>query len=318
MPPRLVFSRLVTKYIDDEYGNLETGRKPEFKGDRWIRGGVCEGCIPGGALTPDPSLAFNGTWHYNTRHLEDPVRSVVLNFTGVSIEIFCILPNNPPNLVTATYDLSFMLDGQLVGKFTHSPDLESDFAYNQSVFSKRDLPLGTKPHSMEIKLDSNSTDAALLFDYAKYEIDDGIADIPPTTSSSLPTSPSSASSPGNDSSKERLATILGVIFGTILAIIVCILLVRLRRRRRQPDTSPEPILQPLPFPLVDRKNTPRRKAARDDHSRMGEPSSELPGNHGEDNRRSQNTDGNTVLQSESAPPPYDLVFAPANAMTQAL
>ncbi|EEB90656.1 hypothetical protein MPER_11108 [Moniliophthora perniciosa FA553] len=158
LSPGFVFGRLIAKYIDDEYGDLETGEKPEFKGGRWIRGGVCEGCAPG--VVP---------WHDNTRHTKDPIRSVAFNFTGISVEIFCILPNKHSDGVTVAYDISFVLDGQLVGHFTHSPDPKADFTYNKSVFSKDNLLPDTK-HTMEVTLDSNTTDTVLLFDYAKYEI----------------------------------------------------------------------------------------------------------------------------------------------------
>ncbi|ESK92342.1 hypothetical protein Moror_4627 [Moniliophthora roreri MCA 2997] len=250
LPPGPVSGRLVAKYIDDEYGDLETGEKPEFKGDRWIKGGVCEGCILGGALKPNPGFAFNGTWHDNTRHVEDPIRSIVFNFTGVSVEIFCILANRPPTQVTATYDLSFVLDGQPVGNFTHKPDSGEDFAYNQSVFSQRDLSSGTK-HTMEVNLDSNSTDALLLFDYAKYEIDDGIPDASPTSSSPIistpPTSTSSSSTSSDDASNERLSIILGVVLGTFTLSMI-ILLVWIWRRSRQPRNSLESGMPSVPVP----------------------------------------------------------------------
>ncbi|KAK7044169.1 hypothetical protein VNI00_007889 [Paramarasmius palmivorus] len=234
---RLVLGKLVTRYIDDFYGDSLTRERPEFYGDS-----------PGGALQPDPNLAFNGTWHDNTRHTGEQLRGVRFNFFGSSIEVFCILSNSPPTQVTATYNLSFLIDGQPAGpSFVHSPDQTNDFSYNQSVFSINDIP--NTSHTMELRMESNSTDAILLFDYAKYQFDDGISE-----SSSIAPTATSTGTPdaNNDSSDRRLAIILGVVLGTLVFAITGALLFWLRRRPRQrnqpppeslstsPSSSPEP------------------------------------------------------------------------------
>ncbi|KAI3613686.1 hypothetical protein WG66_013528 [Moniliophthora roreri] len=201
--PEPVFSRLITRYIDNEYGDLATGEGPEYIGTGWIHGGNCTDCTRDGMLQPDPKQVFSGTWHDNTRYRgAGPSLGIQFNFTGISLSIYCILPNSPPPLVSQ-YALSFILDGELVEHFTHSPDFTSNFLYNHTVFSTGNL--SNTSHTMEVRLDSETMDSVILFDYARYIFDDGFA-VPKATTSNLP--PTDSPSDNGGISKKAMATII--------------------------------------------------------------------------------------------------------------
>ncbi|KAL0571442.1 hypothetical protein V5O48_010532 [Marasmius crinis-equi] len=157
----LVGAVLQTRTIDDQPRD-QRGIKPTFSGS-WNEGPACKGC----SLQPDPRLAFGGTWKDTTHHATNEPVSMQINFTGIAIELFCIVPNSPKSGVTAAYDLTFTLDGEPAGKpFAHTPDYKNDFTYNVSVFSMGGLDNIT--HTVVMKADSKKVDSAILFDFAQY------------------------------------------------------------------------------------------------------------------------------------------------------
>lgn len=75
--------------IDDTYGDSVTGAKPSYSSDGedcWNQGPGCAACV----LQPDPSMAYNGTWHETTSNMcnnavsdqSSAGHSVSFNFTG--------------------------------------------------------------------------------------------------------------------------------------------------------------------------------------------------------------------------------------------
>ena len=70
--------------IGDKYGDSMTGAVPIYNqnsGFGWIQGADCNGCS--GAAKPDPSQAFNGTWHDATWEPKDgSPRTIQVSFEG--------------------------------------------------------------------------------------------------------------------------------------------------------------------------------------------------------------------------------------------
>ncbi|KAF5390135.1 hypothetical protein D9757_003782 [Collybiopsis confluens] len=165
--PILVLSTVETRYIDDQLGDLITGAQPIYSPvTSWTQGATCSGC----GFHPDPKLAFNHTWHDTTHHTTDPVPTVSFSFAGISVEVFCILPNPTDPVLTSTYNLTFTLDGLPIDTvYTHTSDLSTDYYYNTSVL--RLDGLSQKSHTLTMSAASTVVNSTLQFDYATYMID---------------------------------------------------------------------------------------------------------------------------------------------------
>lgn len=89
--PEFWCTRAELRTIDDTYGDSVTGAKPVYSSggkDCWNQGPGCTACV----LQPDPSKAYNGTWHETTSNMCDNAESdqsstghsVSFNFTGMT------------------------------------------------------------------------------------------------------------------------------------------------------------------------------------------------------------------------------------------
>ncbi|EJD35734.1 hypothetical protein AURDEDRAFT_175184 [Auricularia subglabra TFB-10046 SS5] len=168
--PVLSSARVFNVTIDDTLGDERTGQKPRYTPPDWkarsVGGGPCPGCT----AQPDPTLAFGGTWHDKSTFIGNDPSTVLLNFSGTAIYVFCILPNGIGNTINRTR-LSFYVDGFTSpdGTFLHELDeTQGPYLYNQLVFSEQ-LPTGD--HSLVVanvpgvEVGSGSL---ILFDYAIY------------------------------------------------------------------------------------------------------------------------------------------------------
>ncbi|KAJ3882804.1 hypothetical protein F5051DRAFT_424650 [Lentinula edodes] len=151
-------------YIDDENGDPVSGIVPILSPPTgWTPGSICTDC----AFHLDPSKVFNGTWSDTTHYVYDPARTVQFNFTGTSLDVYCILPNPSDPVLTSTYNLTFSLDGQpLPQTFTHKSDLSNVYMYNTSVLSLEGLT--SISHVFTMLAASTVVNSSLLFDYARY------------------------------------------------------------------------------------------------------------------------------------------------------
>ncbi|KAJ6606198.1 hypothetical protein DFH09DRAFT_896246, partial [Mycena vulgaris] len=148
--------------IDDQSGDSVSGLRPTYRpAPFWSLNSSCDGCL----FHPDPSLAFNHTWHDSSQLPgHDPV-SVTLEFAGTAVYVFCIIPPITTNAVTS-YNLNFTLDGISRGTFSQSPTSSTEYVYNVSVLSLESL--SNKPHSLLISTDDSVDGSAFLFDYVVY------------------------------------------------------------------------------------------------------------------------------------------------------
>ncbi|KAE9385626.1 hypothetical protein BT96DRAFT_892021 [Gymnopus androsaceus JB14] len=153
------------RYIDDQYGDSVSGAIPTYEpSGEWQNGSTCTGC----AIRPDAKQAFLGSWHDSTYSVGEYLRSVQFNFTGTSLDVFCILPNLLNNDVITTYNLTFNLDNQtLLQTFEHESDYTNIFLYNYSVLSLSSLTPVHHTFTMLMTTGENSSNT-LQFDYARY------------------------------------------------------------------------------------------------------------------------------------------------------
>ncbi|KAI5116464.1 hypothetical protein M0805_006724 [Coniferiporia weirii] len=194
---RLELSRgiLVNRTIDDQLGDSVTGVLPTYGGNNWKQGATCTGCF----AQPDPSRAFQGTWHDATWTPGDPSEDIMtVNFAGSAVYVFIILANSVPFTTTLT-SLSFTLDGELDGSFVHAPTTSTDYEYNVTAYANDNL--ANAQHTLIMQTAGNNA-TLVLFDYVVYSVDDEapVTTSSPTSSPSPPPSPSSSSSSSFSSS----------------------------------------------------------------------------------------------------------------------
>ncbi|KAJ7885366.1 hypothetical protein B0H13DRAFT_1628309, partial [Mycena leptocephala] len=150
--------------IDDQFGDSVSGVLPSYSPfPVWNVGASCNTSC---AVHPDPTLAFNHTWHDNSQFPAGPPVSLSLDFVGIAIDVFCIIPPLVTNNTALRYNLSFDLDdGTHRGTYTYTPT-SSEFEYNVSVVSLPSLP--NKAHTLLISTNDPVHGSIFLFDYAVY------------------------------------------------------------------------------------------------------------------------------------------------------
>ncbi|KAI0722586.1 hypothetical protein C8Q76DRAFT_719274 [Earliella scabrosa] len=121
-------------------------------------------------MVADKSRAFEQTWHdttYEPRLYPDGV-SVQLSFTGTAVYVYSLIANDIPPTKTFM-NTSYIIDGETMGEYIHSPDASQDpVLYNVLVFHRTGLP--NSPHTL-IMSATGDTPSVILFDYALYTVD---------------------------------------------------------------------------------------------------------------------------------------------------
>lgn len=92
---------------------------------------------------------------------------------GNGIDVYCIIANYIPYVTTLT-NVSFTLDGKVVGNYAHTPSNEVLFQYNVPVYSSGSISNG--PHTLTMTTvgqpTANASDSShnslVIFDYAEY------------------------------------------------------------------------------------------------------------------------------------------------------
>ncbi|KIK65536.1 hypothetical protein GYMLUDRAFT_70639 [Collybiopsis luxurians FD-317 M1] len=168
-------TELVSRYIDDQLGDLVTEEMPAQQ-------------------------AFNRTWHYASQHGVDAPRMVTLNFEGIALDVYCIMPNpvNAPQTISS-YFLTFVLDGQL-------SDQSGSFQFNVSVLSLNNMIQDHHELAMTAIQGVNST---IMFDYARY-----------ISSTSSTSSASQSPSTGPPTAIIVDGVVSGSVFGSFVTLVV--------------------------------------------------------------------------------------------------
>ncbi|THV02510.1 hypothetical protein K435DRAFT_792499 [Dendrothele bispora CBS 962.96] len=160
---RSVLSVLLEGIIDDGFGDLFTGFVPIYEpNNSWQQGNMCGSCVH-----PSPANALGKTWHDTS---VTGSRSIVLQFTGISITIYCILVTGQFGL-TPNMDWTYTLDdGPDTSHTTPQPDESpiDDFIYNVPVLRLSNL--SNTNHTLILNANSSSSgQSVVLFDFAKYQ-----------------------------------------------------------------------------------------------------------------------------------------------------
>ncbi|KAJ7645056.1 hypothetical protein DFH06DRAFT_998917 [Mycena polygramma] len=147
-----------TATIDDEAGDSITGAQPVYSpANAFTLNSNCDGCT----VQADPGQAFDRSWHDSSQLPGGPAVSVTLSFTGIGIDVFCILANT-----IGQTDLAFTLDGSAQAPYSHTADpTVGDYVYNAQVFTVGGLAQAA--HELVVTT-NNPSGSLLLFDYARY------------------------------------------------------------------------------------------------------------------------------------------------------
>ncbi|KAK1232886.1 hypothetical protein PQX77_003954 [Marasmius sp. AFHP31] len=215
------FAKTVTRYIDDSYGDLVTGSKPEYHPtDSTVWQNQSCGTVQGCRIAFDTQKSYNGTYTAATYRSEMNTMGFSLSFQGTSIAVYFILANGDydPSTITRT-ECDFILDGLLEGSYAwDQPPNKTGPEYNVEVFRKEGLE--NRLHALKVETGTKTQDVYIAFDYATYTVEEPDENIDSRNGSNP--SPSKGVPTG---------TIVGSVIGGI-AFIVSALLVLLMCRKR--------------------------------------------------------------------------------------
>ncbi|KAJ7745276.1 hypothetical protein B0H16DRAFT_1462790 [Mycena metata] len=172
---------LVTTILDDAFAGDSQSSITYSPSNVWVLGSSTNH----GRIAPDPSQAFDSTWHDATddttaNHDGTTPLFMEVNFQGTGIDIRCMIANNladpsiPPFTGTKA-NYSFFVDNVPQNKdFLHEAGTTGDaFLYNTSVFATSGL--SAAPHTLKLLLNGGpevNGSVLLLFDYAIVTSDD--------------------------------------------------------------------------------------------------------------------------------------------------
>ncbi|KAK7468603.1 hypothetical protein VKT23_003107 [Stygiomarasmius scandens] len=227
---------LVNRTIDDTLPD-STGASITYLPDgAWNDGTSCERCT----AKPDSGQMSSGTWHDGTFYSKpggNDFPNQVLNastiFNGTSVYVFCALSRSKASPF-GNSDMTFYIDGQLVGIFLKPASGTDGFDYDVPVYVNESLSPGF--HKL------------VLQNGPFYSFDNGTE-----TGSSATASPTSDPSSQSGSSSSNI----GIIVGPVVAVSVVATLLGvcfLVRRRRLRNTARG--LLPPPRPQSSQAITP--------------------------------------------------------------
>ncbi|KAI0751044.1 hypothetical protein C8Q80DRAFT_1099664 [Daedaleopsis nitida] len=235
---RLVAAISRSVIIDDTYGDAATGALPVYAPSAsWIQGKPCAFDDSECFVNPDPKQAMNGTWHDSQGDSADtPPRTIDLSFEGNSIIVYCII-SEVDRVEIAVANMTFELDGDIVGTFFHDPDGSMDGAgnyrtkYEVAVYQNTSAPQGS--HTLRV---SSVGYSRMLFDYAEYttevELESSSAPAPQISGLNAPADDGGSHATGA-SARPKIALILGVVGGALALLAIGLLILLLLRRRRR-------------------------------------------------------------------------------------
>ncbi|OCH86687.1 hypothetical protein OBBRIDRAFT_211430 [Obba rivulosa] len=166
---RFTAAVLINITIDDTFGDAVTGQKFAYSpSDLWNTGQNCTVC----EARLDPSKVHNGTWHDSTffplgvvPNSNIPMNASV-SFVGTALYVFCVLAHTSSPLDGQT-DMTFTVDGRVVGTFAEQPNGSPSVDYGVPVFSIDNLSPG--PHQFTLTNGHvNGNTSLVLLDHVVY------------------------------------------------------------------------------------------------------------------------------------------------------
>ncbi|RDX56297.1 hypothetical protein OH76DRAFT_1318572, partial [Lentinus brumalis] len=161
---------LVNVTIDDTFGDPITRAQIVYDPPGvWKVGQSCTDCT----AQPDRSQLTNGTWHDGTFSAavengddSNQLLTAAVTFEGVAVYVYCVVTHSFKSPV-GNSDMSFFIDGNLVGNFVQPPTGDTTYEYNVPVYANDSLPPGT--HTIAIVNGvPNGNQSLTLLDYIVY------------------------------------------------------------------------------------------------------------------------------------------------------
>ena len=272
-----VSTKLVNITVDDTIGDPTTNSILTFSpSGKWSQGQGCPGCAVhtgNTSSTIDVSKVFDGTWHDTTYHpliAGDPEHLVSLSFTGSAVYAYNVIANQIPFVTTLT-NLTFQINGDLVGTYMHIPENTTNtFEYDVLVYANTSLPYGQHTFVMSA---GGSNDSLILFDRIVYTQDSNDSSVTPvpasnsagsiSPSSAAPLATSTAASGSSKSSPPIGAIVGGVVGGVISLAVALIVFLSLRARRQTNARRPPPAMEKMdPFAFGGAQRQPDQRKSR--------------------------------------------------------
>ncbi|EJD00599.1 uncharacterized protein FOMMEDRAFT_159347 [Fomitiporia mediterranea MF3/22] len=158
--------------IDDEFGDPMTGEQISYYPSTfWQQGADCGACTAQPTSTKE---VYMGTWHDTMFYPasanvpnsnQGQILGASVNFTGTAVFVKCILTGSSrrPNGNT---DLTFYLDNEETSTFRQTPNGDTTYEYNQTVFSATGL--SDAEHNIRLETGHAGQQALVLLDSIIY------------------------------------------------------------------------------------------------------------------------------------------------------
>ncbi|KAJ7590693.1 hypothetical protein C8J56DRAFT_782683 [Mycena floridula] len=162
-------TRLVNVTVDDADSSQSASWVYSPSG-AWNSAGLsCVNCT----ARPDVSKMYSGTWHDSTfnsqpgsNNFPNQVLFASLTFNGTAVYVYVALANTLSS-PTGNSDMSFLVDGVLLGTFVRPAPGEPGYLYNVPVFSVAGLSSGV--HTLTIENGHvDGLKSLILLDYVVY------------------------------------------------------------------------------------------------------------------------------------------------------
>ncbi|KAI0809263.1 hypothetical protein BC629DRAFT_1106608 [Irpex lacteus] len=213
----------------------------------WNIGNNCSACT----AKPAASDAHGGTWHdatFPANGSQKDLTQATLVFNGSAIYVFCIIANSVAS-PTGTSDMSFYIDGKVVGGFWHAPSGNTSYQYSYPVYSNSSLSPGIHSFTM-VGGHIGGVKSLILLDYIVYSQDVAPPPLSSSPKSDAASPPTSASFSGPTQLQEtgngnhtRTAAIAAAVPSCLLAlaaIVAGIVWYRRRKRHQTPARVDQP------------------------------------------------------------------------------
>ncbi|OBZ79811.1 hypothetical protein A0H81_00318 [Grifola frondosa] len=164
-----VLADLVNVTIDDTLGDALTGEQfTYFPSASWNIGQNCSGCT----AHPNPSDIYLNSWHDGTANgVGDPgqILTASVSFTGSALYVFCIVTHSFTS-PDGNSDMSFYIDGDLVGTYLSQPTGDDTYDYDVPVYANESMSNGL--HTFELVNGAvTGLKSLVMLDYVVYTRD---------------------------------------------------------------------------------------------------------------------------------------------------
>ncbi|KAF5329134.1 hypothetical protein D9758_017153 [Tetrapyrgos nigripes] len=158
---------LVNRTVDDTFRDGQ-GTTIQYLPEGAWNDADCSKCV----AKPTPSLVYDQTWHDGQYLGKGDPLTASLTFNGTALYVYTVLVKVFPNGHVPNCNLSFYLDGEVVGTFfENGSDLDALYQYNASVYVNENLPYKTHIFSLV----NGGVGSLVLLDKMMYTYEDGLS-----------------------------------------------------------------------------------------------------------------------------------------------